>query len=74
MIHPFLRALSHAAMMQDIVDARTLIERAAGQPVVLFRPAYEATSPAIDHEVKSLGVIDVLWDMDSADSLGANYA
>jgi peptidoglycan/xylan/chitin deacetylase (PgdA/CDA1 family) len=74
MTHPFLPALSHAAMVQEIVGARSVIERAAGQPVALFRPPYEAMSPAIDREVKSLGMLEVLWNVDSADSLGANYA
>jgi peptidoglycan-N-acetylglucosamine deacetylase len=74
MTHPFLPALSHAAMVQEIVGARSVIERAAGQPVALFRPPYEAMSPAIDREVKSLGMLEVLWNVDSADSLGADYA
>ena len=74
MTHPFLPGLSHAAMVQEIVGARRLIERTTGRPVVLFRPPYEAMSPAIDHEVRSLGMVEVLWNVDSADSLGANYA
>ena len=74
MTHPFLPGLSHAAMVQEIVGARRLIERTTGQPVVLFRPPYEAMVPAIDHEVRSLGMVEVLWNVDSADSLGANYA
>ena len=72
--HPFLPALSQAAMVQEIAGARTMIERAADQPVLLFRPPYEGHTPAIDREVKRLGMVEVLWNVDSADSLGANYA
>jgi peptidoglycan/xylan/chitin deacetylase (PgdA/CDA1 family) len=74
MTHPFLPALSHAAMVREIVAARTVIERAADQPVIVFRPPYEAHTPAIDREVRALGMLEVLWNVDSADSLGANYA
>ncbi len=72
--HPFLPALPHATMVHEIAGARTLIERAADQPVALFRPPYEGMSPAIDREVRSLGMLEVLWNVDSGDSLGANYA
>jgi peptidoglycan/xylan/chitin deacetylase (PgdA/CDA1 family) len=74
MTHPFLPGLSQSAMAQQIADARTLIERAAGQPVYLFRPPYGSRTPAIDAEARSLGLLEVLWTQDSADSLGANYA
>jgi peptidoglycan/xylan/chitin deacetylase (PgdA/CDA1 family) len=74
MTHAFLPALSQPAMVQEIAAARPLIQRAARQPVLLFRPPYESHTPAIDSEVRSLGLLDVLWNVDSADSLGANYA
>ncbi len=45
-----------------------------GQPVVLFRPPYEGRTPAIDAEARALGLVEVLWNVDSQDSLGANYA
>jgi peptidoglycan/xylan/chitin deacetylase (PgdA/CDA1 family) len=74
MTHPFLPGLSQAAMAQEIAGAKTLIEQAAGQPVGFFRPPYGARTPAIDAEARSLGLLEVLWTVDSADSLGANYA
>jgi peptidoglycan/xylan/chitin deacetylase (PgdA/CDA1 family) len=74
MTHAFLPALSHAEMVQEIARAQTLIEAAGRQPVVLFRPPYEGRDHAIDQEVKALGMLEVLWNVDSADSLGANYA
>jgi len=74
MTHPFLPALPRAEMVQQIAGAKALIEHAAAQPVVLFRPPYEGRTPAIEHEVRALGMLDVLWNVDSGDSLGANYA
>jgi peptidoglycan/xylan/chitin deacetylase (PgdA/CDA1 family) len=74
MTHPFLPALSQAEMVQEIAGAQRLIEAAGHQPVVLFRPPYEGHDYAIDHEAKTLGMVEVLWNVDSADSLGANYA
>jgi peptidoglycan-N-acetylglucosamine deacetylase len=74
MTHPFLPALPHAAMAQQIAGAKTLIERVTAQPVVLFRPPYEGRTPAIEREVRALGMLEVLWNVDSGDSLGADYA
>jgi peptidoglycan/xylan/chitin deacetylase (PgdA/CDA1 family) len=72
--HPFLPALPPAAMVHEIAGARAFIERATREPVVLFRPPYDGRTPAIDGEVRSLGMLEVLWNVDSQDSLGANYA
>ncbi len=74
MTHPFLPALGRSEMVWQIAAARTMIERAAGQPVALFRPPYEGRTPAVDREARALGLLEVLWSVDSADSLGANYA
>ena len=74
MTHPFLPALPEFQMVREIAGAQALIERTVGEPVVLFRPPYEGRSAAIDHEVTSLGMLQVLWNVDSRDSLGANYA
>jgi peptidoglycan/xylan/chitin deacetylase (PgdA/CDA1 family) len=74
MTHPFLPALASSTMAWEIGAARTLIERATGQQIVLFRPPYEGRTAAIDREVKSLGMLQVLWNVDSRDSFGVtNY-
>lgn len=74
MTHPFLPALPRAEMVQEIAGAKALIEHVTAQRVILFRPPYEGRTPAIDHEAKTLGMLEVLWTIDSGDSLGANYA
>jgi len=73
MTHPFLPALPYSEAVQEVAADQRLIERTVSEPVLLFRPPYEGHTPAIDAEVKRLGMVEVLWDVDSADSLGANY-
>jgi peptidoglycan/xylan/chitin deacetylase (PgdA/CDA1 family) len=72
--HPFLPALGQAEMVEQIAGAKPLIEHAGGERVVLFRPPYEGRTSAIDHEARALGMLEVLWNVDSGDSLGAEYA
>jgi peptidoglycan/xylan/chitin deacetylase (PgdA/CDA1 family) len=74
MTHPFLPGLSQAEMSHEIADARTLIQQSSGQQVGLFRPPYGSRTAAIDAEAKALGLLEVLWTVDSRDSLGADYA
>src|SRR5205085_2096225 len=50
------------------------LTRSTGGPVFLFRPPYGARDPAIDSIVRAHGLLQILWTVDSADSLGANYA
>jgi peptidoglycan-N-acetylglucosamine deacetylase len=71
--HPFLPALPDAQAVQEIAGDQRLIERTVDEPVLAFRPPYEGHTRAIDAEVKRLGMVEVLWNVDSADSLGANY-
>lgn len=74
MTHPFLPALPQAQMRREISHAQSLIERTVGEPVVLFRPPYEGRTPAVDREARARGMLEILWSVDSQDSLGANYA
>jgi peptidoglycan/xylan/chitin deacetylase (PgdA/CDA1 family) len=61
-------------MAGQIAQARTLIEQSSGQRVGVFRPPYGARNAAIDAQARALGLVDVIWTVDSADSLGADYA
>ena len=70
MTHPFLPALAPSATVWQIAAAQTLIERTIRRPVVLFRPPYEARTVAVDRDVHALGMLEVLWNVDSRDSLG----
>lgn len=74
MTHADLMTLSAAQAYQEIGGAKALIESQSGQPVALFRPPYGARDATLDAMVRRLGMLDVMWSVDSADSLGANYA
>jgi peptidoglycan-N-acetylglucosamine deacetylase len=71
--HAYLPGLSTALMANEIASAQNAIEKAGGQPVTLFRPPYGARTPTIDAEAKSLGMVEVLWSIDSLDSQGADW-
>ena len=68
MTHPFLPALSPAAIVQQIAGAKTVIEQAADQPVVLSGRHMKAAPRRSTAKVRALGLFEVLWNVDSADS------
>jgi peptidoglycan/xylan/chitin deacetylase (PgdA/CDA1 family) len=41
--------------------------------VGLFRPPYGAHDPRVDAEARRLGMVQVLWNVDSGDSAGADH-
>ena len=47
-------------------------EPAAGRPTRLFRPPYGLRNGGIDDTVRRLGMVDVIWSVDSLDSAGAD--
>jgi peptidoglycan/xylan/chitin deacetylase (PgdA/CDA1 family) len=71
--HPYLPGLSLGQMANEIASAQNAIEKASGRPVTLFRPPYGARNAAIDAEAKSLGMLEILWNIDSLDSQGADW-
>jgi peptidoglycan/xylan/chitin deacetylase (PgdA/CDA1 family) len=72
--HPFLPRLAPAAIYSELLTAKRQIERASGQPVLLFRPPYGARDATVDRTARRLGLLEIVWSVDSADSLGANWA
>jgi peptidoglycan/xylan/chitin deacetylase (PgdA/CDA1 family) len=71
--HAYLPGLTAGSMANEIASAQNAIEKAGGRPVTLFRPPYGARDTAIDLEAKSLGMLEVLWSIDSLDSQGADW-
>jgi peptidoglycan/xylan/chitin deacetylase (PgdA/CDA1 family) len=71
--HPVLTALPQSQMAAEISRTQAAIERLVHQPVRLFRPPYGRHSAAVDAEARSLGMLEVLWSIDSRDSEGADY-
>ncbi len=72
--HLDLEELPPAEVYDEIASTKLMIERDSGRPVYFFRPPYGAHDAVVDATVKRLGLLDMLWSVDSADSLGANYA
>lgn len=72
--HPDLAMLSPTAVAQQMASAKRAIERATRRRVQLFRPPYGARNATVDATARRLGLVEVLWTVDSADSLGANWA
>jgi peptidoglycan/xylan/chitin deacetylase (PgdA/CDA1 family) len=72
--HPLLTALSPTLAESEIVRTQVAVERASGGPVFLFRPPYGAHDATIDSIAREHNLLEILWTVDSADSLGASYA
>lgn len=72
--HPLLTSLAPAEAQEQIVQTKHAVERASGGPVFLFRPPYGAHDATIDSIARRNGLLEILWTVDSQDSLGANYA
>jgi peptidoglycan/xylan/chitin deacetylase (PgdA/CDA1 family) len=72
--HPLLTSLSSTEAEDQIVRTQRALERASRDPVVLFRPPYGAHNATVDRIARAHGLLEILWNVDSADSLGAGYA
>jgi len=71
--HPLLTALAPSAAEGEIVRTQLALARSSGGPVVLFRPPYGGHDAAVDGIARRHGLLEILWSVDSADSLGADY-
>ena len=72
--HPLLTALPTGEAEAEIVRTQQALARSSGSQVFLFRPPYGGRNPSIDAIARAHGLLEILWTVDSADSLGANYA
>jgi peptidoglycan/xylan/chitin deacetylase (PgdA/CDA1 family) len=72
--HPLLTVLPQAAVVSQIAGTARRIQSESGARVDLFRPPYGAHNASVDQVARRLGLLEILWNVDSADSLGANYA
>ncbi len=71
--HPELPALSAPQIRWQLAATKQKIEDQSGQPVYLWRPPYELHSPTTDRIARSLGLLEILWNVDSRDSVGADW-
>lgn len=72
--HPLLTSLAPTEAREQIVRTKHAVEHASGGPVFLFRPPYGAHDAVIDSIARRNDLLEILWTVDSQDSLGANYA
>jgi peptidoglycan/xylan/chitin deacetylase (PgdA/CDA1 family) len=71
--HVDLLPLRRGRVRAELRSARLAIERAAHVPVKLFRPPYEGTDARIGRAAAEQGLTQILWSIDSRDSLGAKW-
>lgn len=72
--HPQLTSLAPADAERQILGTQAALARSSGGRVFLFRPPYGAHDARVDAIARAHGLLEILWSVDSADSLGANYA
>lgn len=72
--HPYLPGLDLASARREVADTKAIVEEVTGARVQVFRPPYGARNASIDSISSELGMAEIIWDIDSLDSQGANYA
>ena len=70
--HAALTGLSRGEQTSEIDRTRRAAQRAAGEPVVFFRPPEGVHDDEVDRLVRSLGLVEIIWTVDSMDSRGAS--
>jgi peptidoglycan/xylan/chitin deacetylase (PgdA/CDA1 family) len=71
--HPVLIALTRSQITWQLKATAHKIEARSGRHVELFRPPYGLHNASVDGIANRLGLLQILWNVDSQDSLGANY-
>ncbi|HEV7712334.1 MAG TPA: polysaccharide deacetylase family protein [Asanoa sp.] len=72
--HAHMTTMSQAQMQSDLSQTSTAIQSATGTRPVLFRPPYGETNATLQSVASSLGMRQVVWDVDSQDWNGASVS
>ena len=72
--HAHMTSMSQAQMQSDLSQTNQAIQQATGSSPRLFRPPYGETNGTLQSVASSLGMIQVLWDVDSQDWNGASVS
>ena len=72
--HPYLPGLGIEEVQTQLADTKSAAESASGSKIEVFRPPYGARTDGIDRVASKQGMAQIIWDIDSRDSQGANYA
>jgi peptidoglycan/xylan/chitin deacetylase (PgdA/CDA1 family) len=69
--HPFLTRLSPGEVNFELGQTQRTLEQVVRAPITLMRPPYGDYDPQVNQVVHRMGMVGVLWDVDSRDSAGA---
>lgn len=67
--HPHLTELPHWLMWLELARTQYEAQQRIGWKPKLFRPPYAAHSPSIDATARKLGLVEVLWNVDTRDDV-----
>jgi peptidoglycan/xylan/chitin deacetylase (PgdA/CDA1 family) len=70
--HPHLPQLEEAQRFSEIASTQRVLREITGHEPTLFRPPYGATDDAVRADADRVGVLEVLWTVDSRDWDGAS--
>jgi peptidoglycan/xylan/chitin deacetylase (PgdA/CDA1 family) len=70
--HPYLPGLPDVAIDDELRRALELIKEKSKAPVLLFRPPYGGRDGRVDRIARDLGLLQVIWSVDSGDAAGAD--
>lgn len=71
--HPELILLPPTEVTSELARTKQSIENSSGEHPNLWRPPYELHNAMTDRIAQHLGLLEILWNVDSADSLGAEW-
>lgn len=72
--HAHMTTMSQSQMQSDLSQTSSAIQSATGNRPQLFRPPYGETNSTLQSVASSLGMRQVLWDVDSQDWNGASVS
>jgi endo-1,4-beta-xylanase len=70
--HSHMTSMSQSQMQSDLSQTSSAIQSATGSRPQLFRPPYGETNSTLQSVASSLGMRQVIWDVDSQDWNGAS--
>jgi peptidoglycan/xylan/chitin deacetylase (PgdA/CDA1 family) len=69
--HASLPSLGTPQVRAELANTKRELERLTGERITLMRPPYGARDERTDKVVTRLGMVQVVWDVDTRDSVGA---
>jgi peptidoglycan/xylan/chitin deacetylase (PgdA/CDA1 family) len=72
--HDYLPGMAAQEAAGEVERTQRAIRRAGGSSVRLWRPPFAASTPALDRRARELGLLKILWSVDSRDALGDEHA